>query len=139
MAFSDTEVMTQVTALKLAQQAIDYLLTGTPAIDTFDPGELYAACHLLLDQWYAGKGKRRPPHQATLDLCRNALAKVHSLLEGDRVTGLSVGRSRAKLQAAALALPEIIVQLEWEYNAYWQWFSEAALMEAEAILAGEMQ
>ena len=139
---TQTEVMTQVTALKLAQKAIAFLLTGTPTIDTFDIDEMDAGFDLLFAQKRARKGNGRHPNQATLDTAQGALRKIYWRLYGIDTpdTPLSRmgrgGRQKPKLEAAALALPEIIAKVEAEYNAYWVEFAAAVMEEAEAILAG---
>lgn len=136
-----TEAMTQVRALKLAQRAIDYLLTGSPALDTFDQKEVNAAWHLLLNQWNAGKGKRRPVCQPILDLSEKALGKVDDLIEfgGRGGTGLSVSRQRPKLETAALVLPRLVAEIEAEDDAYWAEFAAAALEEAMAVIDEAVQ
>jgi hypothetical protein len=142
MVTPQTEVMTQLTALKLAEQAITYLLTGSPTLDSFNLEEVDAACDLLAGQRRARAKARqgKHPHEKTFNTAIVSLRKVYWRLYGPGTSLWRMGRGgpqRPGLEAAAALLPGIIAQTEAEYNDYWQWFTEAALEEAEAILTGE--
>lgn len=138
----EAEVMTQLKALKLASKAIDYLLTGEPALDTFDPSEINAAFDLLVAQRWARRGQRQNPDKVTLLTAQVSLHKVYwRILQQKGEAGVfsrsgKGGKQRPHLEAARTALPEIIAQSEADYSAYWQAFTQDALAEVDAILGG---
>lgn len=148
---ANRETMTQLRALKLAQRAVEFYLSGEylakgAAINVFDLQEVDAAYSLLNQQEMVKHrmGLKRWPNRSALSTAAAVINWVRSDL--DRYGRRSRRRKKrlyknslGVLYEAQAALPGLIAQLEESYTAYWDTFTAEALAEFEEIMGVEVE
>lgn len=125
--------MTFVEALTIGQSAASFLLTGAPALSTFEIDKVDAARELLHSLAYdALEGTKQGKILRSVFM---ALYPIQSALRSGRTPYRARGPQKVNIQAALDVLPQLIDEARRGRGdgSYWRGFRDEALAELEDI------